>query len=131
MIVTAQPLHLHRGFLFSRFTLFPSCCQTSLEKEPVVSPKKRQVFDLPAVGIEGTITNIHRSFGKRLSLFEQQVREQILQSPVIHFDETSIRTNGKLQWLHTMSTKDVTLQYVHPKRGKEAMDEIGTLLDSL
>ena len=76
---------------------------------------------------EGTIANIHRSFGERLSLFEQQVRERILQSPVVHFDETGIRTNGKLQWLHTMSTKEATLQYVHPKRGKEAMDEIGIL----
>ena len=73
------------------------------------------------------MSNIHRSFGERLSLFEQQVRERILQSPVVHFDETGIRTNGKLQWLHTMSTKEATLQYVHPKRGKEAMDEIGIL----
>jgi transposase len=71
---------------------------------------------------EGTLVHMNRTFGKRLPSFEQQLREEILQSPVVHFDETGIRTNGKLQWLHTMSTKDVTLQYVHPKRGKEAMD---------
>jgi transposase len=76
---------------------------------------------------EGTLVNMNRTFGKRLPLLEQQLREEILQSPVVHFDETGIRTNGQLQWLHTMSTKDVTLQYVHPKRGKEAMDHIGIL----
>ena len=31
-----------------------SCCQTSLEKEPVLGRKKRQVFDLPALKIEVT-----------------------------------------------------------------------------
>ena len=76
---------------------------------------------------EGTLVHMNRTFGKRLPSFEQQLREEILQSRVVHFDETGIRINGKLQWLHTMSTKDVTLQYVHPKRGKEAMDHIGIL----
>lgn len=76
---------------------------------------------------EGTLVNLNRAFGKRLAAFEQQARSQLLQAPVVHFDETGIRTNGNLYWLHTMSTNDVTLQYVHAKRGTDAMDEIGIL----
>ncbi|WP_144509177.1 IS66 family transposase, partial [Bacillus mycoides] len=40
---------------------------------------------------------------------------------------TGIRVNRERQWLHTMSTKDINLQVVHTKRGKEAMNEIGVL----
>ena len=38
-----------------------------------------------------------------------------------------MRSNGKTKWLHTLSTDEVTLQYVHEKRGTEAINEIGLL----
>ena len=33
-----------------------------------------------------------------------------------------MRVEGKTHWLHTASTPEVTLQHIHEKRGKEAMD---------
>jgi transposase len=77
---------------------------------------------------EGTLWNIHETFDTYLvDTFEPQARHQILQAPVVHFDETGLRSEGKTQWLHTLSTDQVTLQYVHEKRGTEAINEINLL----
>ena len=54
--------------------------------------------------------------------FVQEAKEKILQSSVVHFDETGMRVEGKTHWLHTASTPEVTLQHIHEKNGKEAMD---------
>nr|WP_281274477.1 transposase [Ectobacillus antri] len=59
--------------------------------------------------------------------FEPQAREVLRKAPVIHFDEISLRSEGKTQWLHTLSTDQATLQYVHEKRGTEAINEIDIL----
>ncbi|MFZ0446755.1 MAG: IS66 family transposase [Bacillus sp. (in: firmicutes)] len=77
---------------------------------------------------EGTLWNVNEKFSTYLAeTFEPQARNQIIQAPVVHFDETGLRSEGKTQWLHTLSTDQVTLQYVHEKRGTEAMNEINLL----
>ncbi|MEK4503813.1 IS66 family transposase [Bacillus sp. FSL R12-0069] len=78
---------------------------------------------------EGTLINHTNSFSAQLQPFLQEVKEKILQSPVVHFDETGMRVEDKTQWLHTASTPEVTLQHIHQKRGKEAMDA-GEILPS-
>ncbi|MES5938267.1 MULTISPECIES: IS66 family transposase [unclassified Bacillus cereus group] len=78
---------------------------------------------------EGTLVNHTNSFSAQLQPFLQEVKDQILQSSVVHFDETGMRVENKTQWLHTASTPEVTLQHIHQKRGKEAMDA-GEILPS-
>ncbi|WP_242071483.1 IS66 family transposase, partial [Bacillus thuringiensis] len=78
---------------------------------------------------EGTLVNHTNSFSAQLQPFLQEVKDKILQSPVVHFDETGMRVENKTQWLHTASTPEVTLQHIHQKRGKEAMDA-GEILPS-
>jgi transposase len=55
------------------------------------------------------------------------VRDALRRSERVHFDETGLRVDGRLHWVHSASTDKYSLVYVHPKRGREAMDAGGVL----
>jgi len=57
----------------------------------------------------------------------EAIREQLIASPVVHCDETGLRVEGSLNWLHSAGTKEMTFYAVHPKRGWDAMHETGIL----
>ena len=48
-------------------------------------------------------------------------------APVLHADETGTRVGVQQAWVHTLTRNLLTLLAVHPKRGREAFEDIGVL----
>ena len=56
-----------------------------------------------------------------------EIQKQLIGSDVAHFDESGLRVEGKLHWLHVASTPFLTDYHVHRKRGQEGMRSAGIL----
>ena len=189
----------HPDYVIQHHVTTCDCCGESLENQPVVRVKTRQVFDVPPIQLEvtqhetevkicsrcgtktesafpedvqhhvqygtnvqsmvlymmqyqlipfartkeffhdffdlsiseGTLWNTNEKFGTYLvETFEPQARDQIIQAPVVHFDETGLRSEGKTQWLHTLSTRSSNTT-VYPRktwdRGHERDQSLTTI----
>lgn len=62
-----------------------------------------------------------------LEAWEQSAIERVLRMPSMHVDETSLRVDKKNHWIHVCSSGDITLKFLHPKRGLEAIEQIGII----
>ena len=62
-----------------------------------------------------------------LKVWEKEKIKELLSHPVIYCDETSLRVDKKNHWIHSYSAGDITLKFLHKKRGQEAMEDIGIL----
>lgn len=77
---------------------------------------------------EGTIVSAGLTIAQQVSSVNEQIKAHLIaQAEVTHHDETGVRVNGRLQWLHSSSTAYLTHYAIHPKRGSKALDEIGIL----
>jgi transposase len=63
-----------------------------------------------------------------LETWEEEQIEKLIKMPVFHVDETSLRVNKLNHWLHVYTYGDISLQFVHPKRGIDAVDDIGGII---
>ena len=76
---------------------------------------------------EGTLYNARAQCFEQLAPVEQAIKAGIAAADVVHFDETGLRVNGKLWWLHVASTAALTYYFVHVKRGREAIEQMDVL----
>ena len=76
---------------------------------------------------EGSIFTYNRQAYEMLEQFEQKLIVKMLNSKVLHADETGINIAGLTRWLHCVSSPLLTLYYAHEKRGVEAMDSMALL----
>jgi transposase len=75
----------------------------------------------------GTLAAANERTYEKLTPFAQALVNQVPQAPVVHLDESGLRVQGALHWLHVASTAELTFYGVHPKRGTEAMDAFGII----
>jgi len=66
-------------------------------------------------------------FYQALEEWENRQLEKLLRKSVIHVDETSIRVNKVNYWIHVYTSEEISLQFVHEKRGAEAVDDINII----
>jgi transposase len=78
---------------------------------------------------QGTLDNVLKRGYEKLAGFEEQVKERIRNSGVVHFDETGMRVVKDLHWLHVASTPEFTAYHIDAQRGKPAMEAMGILPD--
>jgi len=76
---------------------------------------------------DGMILQATKALRDRVSGSVLAIRELLTQADVVHFDESGVRVQKKLHWLHVASTETLTAYDVHEKRGRKAMQEIGIL----
>ena len=76
---------------------------------------------------EPTILAAVRSCAEALKSTNEQIKQGLIDSPVAHFDETGLRINSGLDWLHSASNNWLTYYFTHEKRGIDAIDELGIL----
>ena len=76
---------------------------------------------------EATLLKYVLQLHHALADWEQSAIEQLLSMPVMHVDETSLRVDNKNHWIHVCSSGEITLKFLHPKRGREAIEAIGVI----
>ena len=75
----------------------------------------------------GTIVAMVREGAAMLEEFLARVKDLLIASDVAHADETGLRVEAHLQWVHAVSTTDLTLYHLDTERGTAAMEAMGVI----
>ncbi len=75
----------------------------------------------------GTLYHFNQVCFEALKEPVEKIKEQIIASDVVNFDESGFRVAESLKWLHSASTPTLTYYMFHQKRGSVAMDEANIL----
>ena len=79
---------------------------------------------------EGTASAIISDFAKKCKELASKIRDHLSKCKVRGADETGLRANGKLHWLHVVCNEKATYLYADAKRGFDAISKDGLLLDA-
>ena len=80
---------------------------------------------------ESTVYSASRQCNERLKETEEIIKSKIIEAITAHADETGIRVEERLRWLHAATTKLYTYLFVHEKRGRLALESDQSILDKL
>ena len=76
---------------------------------------------------EATILKYVLMLHRAIEIWEKAAIERLLTLPALRVEETSLRVDKKNQWIHVCSGGEITLKFLHEKRGQEAMQAIGVI----
>jgi transposase len=85
----------------------------------------RDLFGCPLS--PATVGRAGRSFSGKLRNSEQRIKAAIRDSRVVGADETGLRVGGTHAWVHVARTDAFTHFAYDPRRGQDAMREVGIL----
>ena len=71
---------------------------------------------------EATLLKFVMRLHEALADWEESAIDELLKSPAINVDETSLRVDKKNHWIHVYAAGDTTVKKVHRRRGKEAIE---------
>lgn len=83
------------------------------------------IFDHPVS--EQTTQSAQTTIYDNLEGFEAKVKELLPTSDILHVDETGLRVEGKLRWVHTLASTCLTWYGLHTRKGREAIRDFGIL----
>jgi transposase len=78
---------------------------------------------------EGTVAAMTADAAAGLAGFVAATRAALRCADVVHADETGLRVDGTLHWVHSTSTDRLSLITVHRRRGRAGIDAHGVLPD--
>ena len=90
-----------------------------------VAEQLRDAYGAP-VSTGAIVAMVHEG-ATMLEEFLAKVEELLRGSEVVHADETGLRVEALLKWVHSVSTTDLTLYHLDAKRGSTAMEAMGVI----
>lgn len=85
----------------------------------------RDTYEAPVS--TGTIVAMVEEGAAMLEAFLARIKDLLVGSEVVHADETGLRVEALLKWVHSASTSELTLYHLDNKRGTITMDAMGVL----
>jgi transposase len=76
---------------------------------------------------EGSINNWQAQLSDKLTNYNETIYATLLKQELLHADESGIKVNKLMMWLHVYCNKYFTYYDVHSSRGGRAFKEIGIL----
>ncbi|MEG2610568.1 MAG: IS66 family transposase [Bacilli bacterium] len=76
---------------------------------------------------EGSLVNFNKELARNSNRSIEKIKDALIKAKVLHVDESGVRVNGDLKWIHTAVTEGYTLYQIEDKRGKKGIDNLGIL----
>lgn len=76
---------------------------------------------------QGTLFNFNKDCYKAIERPVLDIKEHIVNSAVVQFDESGLKVEKITKWLHSAGTNKWTFYAVHQKRGSDAMNDADIL----
>lgn len=83
------------------------------------------VFSIPLS--TGTIKNMVTRCAEKVLPALEKIKSELINSEIVHFDETGTRADGKNHWVHNASNDLYTYLTINSKRGYDGMEAMGIL----
>ena len=91
-----------------------------------ISQLFEDLYDCPIN--ESTLIQANATLYENLAPVEDSIKTHLLESEVVHFDETGMRIEAENKWIHTASSPLFCYLFVDSKRGKEALNSSVSIL---